>query len=793
LIEVLQRTLLLTRQDTDNEKVEKLERALTLYGMQDSLPLFTFLLSLPTPPQYPPLNLTPQKQKERTLQALVQLSVAQAERQATVSVWEDLHWADPSSLEFLTLLIEQIPTTKLLLILTFRPEFTPLWKLRSHVTQLMLNRLGKTQVEAMIEKVVEGRSLSAEVVEQIRAKTDGVPLFVEELTKSVVETIREQVTGDRGQNGKTVGALGIPATLQDALMARLDRLSTARQIAQLGATLGRDFSYELLHAVAPIGEADLQTSLKKLVEAEILYQRGVGEQARYFFKHALIQDTAYQSLLKSTRQAYHQQIAQVLEKRFPEAKETQPELLARHYTEAGLITQAIPYWQQAGQRAIERLANIEAISHLTKGLEGLQTLPDTPERIQHELLLLIALGIPLQATKGIGALEVETTYTRALDLCRRIGETPLYFSVMVGLATVHLLRAEYHETRALAEQLLQRAREVDVPFFLVGAHGLLGIALYFLGELVPARAHLEQGIALYDPQWFRFQSALMTQEPGVPCLGYLANTLWLLGYPDQALQRNQEALTLAHDLARPFSEALALWFDARLYAYRREAHLARERAETLIALSTEQGFAQWIGAGIQLRGQALIEQEEFAEGLAQLRRGWAAIEQTGQIMGLTWSGMSLAEGYVKTGQVGEGEQVLAEALEFVEKTGERAYEAELYRLKGTLMLQSQASLGQVSDKSQASQDKAEVADPRPLTPDPQGEAEACFLKAIEVAQKQQAKSWELRAATSLARLWQQHGKQKEAHELLAEIYGWFTEGVDTKDLQEAKMLLEKLT
>jgi predicted ATPase len=353
LIESFQRMLLLNRQDTDSEKVTKLERALVLYNLQESLPLFTALLSLSTPSQYRALALTPQKQKEQTLQALVQLMVAQAERQATVSVREDLHRADPSALEFLTLLIEQIPTTKLLLVLTFRPEFVPPWKPRSHLSQLVLNGLGKKHVEAMIEKVTADTTLSAEVIEQIRVKTDGVPLFVEELTKSVVES----TTGR-----SPLQALAIPATLQEALLARLDRLSGARQVAQLGATLGREFSYILIQAVAPLSEEDLHIALDKLVEAEILYQRGIGEQARYFFKHALIQDTAYQSLLKSMRQHYHQQIARVLEERFPDTKNTQPELLAHHYTEANLIDQAIPYWQQAGQQAGQRSANAEAIS-----------------------------------------------------------------------------------------------------------------------------------------------------------------------------------------------------------------------------------------------------------------------------------------------------------------------------------------------------------------------------------------------------------------------------------------------
>ncbi|MGE0825007.1 MAG: adenylate/guanylate cyclase domain-containing protein [Candidatus Binatia bacterium] len=392
LIDVLQRTLLFIRQDTDEIKVAKLEQTLMLYEMQDKLPLFTALLSLSTPTQYPPLTLTPQKQKERTFQALVQIFLAQAERQATVSVWEDLHWADPSSLEFLSLLIEQIATTKLLLVLTFRPEFTPPWKPRSHISQLVLNRLGKKQVEAMIAQAA-GKQLPPDVIEQIRLKTDGVPLFIEELTKSVIES----ATGVGAQHAAPL-QLAIPATLQEALLARLDRLSTARQVAQLGATLGREFAYELLLAVAPMSEVDLQTALAKLVEAEILYQRGIGEQARYVFKHALIQDTAYQSLLKSTRQQYHQQIAQVLEERFSQTKKTQPELFAYHCTEAGLIEQAIPYWQQAGQKATERSAHTEAINHFTKGLELLKTLSDTPKRVEQELTLQVSLGAPLMGS-----------------------------------------------------------------------------------------------------------------------------------------------------------------------------------------------------------------------------------------------------------------------------------------------------------------------------------------------------------------------------------------------------------
>jgi class 3 adenylate cyclase/predicted ATPase len=785
LIEVLQRTLLLTRQDTDDEKVQKLERALALYTMQETLPLFTALLSLPTPSQYPPLNFTPQKQKERTLQALMQLLVSQAERQATVSVWEDLHWADPSSLEFLSLLIEQLPTTKLLLVLTFRPEFTPLWKPRSHISQLVLNRLGKKQVEAMIAQGAAGKDLPPEIIEQIRLKTDGVPLFVEELTKSVVEA-REQVTGNGEREGKLVGVLAIPATLQEALLARLDRLSTARQVAQLGATLGREFSYELLHAVAPTSETDLQVTLAKLVEAEILYQRGIGEQAHYFFKHALIQDTAYQSLLKSTRQQSHQQIAQVLEDRFLNIKETQPELLAHHYTEAGLIGQAIPYWQQAGQRANQRSAHVEAVSHLAKGLELLKTLPDTPQHAQQELHLQTALGPALMATKGLAALEVGKAYTRARELSQKVGETPQLLPVLFGLWRFYMNRAELQTGRELGEQLLRLAQRVE-PMHLVGAHYTLGSNLFWSGEFAAARAHLERGIALYNSQQHHSLAFVYGTDPGISCRAFLAWTLWALGHPDQARERVQEALTLTQELSHPFSLAFAYQCAAIFHQHCREAEATQEQAETLLAIAHDRGFPYWVAQGTIYQGWALTEQRQAKEGLTQIQQGLTGLRAIGQELARPYFLALLAEAYGKMEQPKEGLNVLAEVLALVEKTGERWWEAELYRLKGTLTLEARGWKLETSPSSpQASRLKPQVSE------EALREAEGYFHKAIEIARQQQAKSWELRASTSLAHLWQSQGKTTEAHKLLSDVYNWFTEGFDTKDLQEAKALLEEL-
>jgi TOMM system kinase/cyclase fusion protein len=781
VIDLLQQVLGFQRDDTPEEKLRKLEvgaqHAAPLQA--DTIPLLATLLSLPHPDGYPPLTLTPQRQKQKTLEALLAWLLAEAERQPLPFIVEDPHWADPSTLEFLGLLVDQVPTARILSVLAFRPEFTPPWTPRSHVTQLTLTRLPRKQVEVMVEKVARGKVLPPEMVQQIAAKTDGVPLFVEELTKAVLESGLQVGAHSRAPS------FSIPTTLHDSLMARLDRLGPAKEVAQLGATLGREFSYELLQAVSPVDEATLQQALARLVAAEVLYQRGLAPQVHYLFKHALIQDAAYQSLLKSTRQQYHQQIARVLEEHFPETKETQPELLAHHYTEAGLIARAIPYWQQAGQRAIARSANAEAISHLTKGLELLKTLPDTPERAQHELTLQIALSMPLTATKGYAASEVERVFTRALELCRQLGETPQLCPVLIGLSSFRFVRAELQTARELAEQGLRLAQSVHSPTLLMWAHYILGPTLFCLGEFALAQDHLEQGIALYDPQKDNPLVSGVVQDPKVSCLCCTAWALWHLGYPDQALERMHEALALARELAHPFSLAFALEFAGVLHQFRREQQAAQERAEALMTLSSEQEFALRLAEGTIVRGWALAEQGKGERGIEQIRQGLTAYRATGQEAGRLYYLALLAEAYGKVGQPEEGLALLAEALAMVDKTGERFYEAELYRLKGQLTLQ----------KFQVPGSKFQVPpSPQPLTPNTHAEveAEACFLKAIKIAQRQQAKSWELRATTSLARLWQQQGKTDEARKLLADIYGWFTEGFDTADLKEAEALLEEL-
>ena len=710
------------------------------------VPLLASLLSIPLPnDRYLPLTLTPQRQKQKTQELLLAWLLKEAERQPVRLDVEDLHWADPSTLELLGLLIDQVPAARVLLLLTFRPDFRPPWPLRSHLTQITLSRLARKQVEMMVEKVAGGKALPVEIVQQVVAKTDGVPLFVEELTKAVLE---QHV----GATDRSPASLAIPATLHDSLMARLDRLGAVKEIAQLAAVLGREFNYELLRAVWSAEETTLQQGLTALVQAELLYQRGLPPQAHYVFKHALIQDATYQSLLKSTRQQYHQQIAGVLEERFPETKETQPELLAHHYTEAGLVVQAIPYWQRAGQRAVERSANIEAIGHLTKGLELLKALPDTPERAQQELTLQIALGGSLMTTKGYGVSETENAYARARELCRQVGETPQLFPVLWGLHTFYGSRGEVQTERELEEQLWRLAQRAQDPAFLLMAYRVWGVSLYWLGELTPALQHLEQGIALYDRTQHHALAFRSVSDPGVVCLSHAAWVLWFLGYPDQALKRIGEALTLAQEFTHPFSLAYALGPAASIYQCRREMQAALGWAEAEITLSTEHGFALRLAWGKILRGWALAEQGQGEEGITQIRQGLAAYRATGAELLRPYFLALLAEVCGKVEQAEEGLTALAEALATVDKSGERMCEAELYRLKGELTLapSSVQSLGSSVQK----------------------EAEECFWKAIAIAHRQQAKSLELRAVMSLSRLWQQQGKAEEARRMLAEIYGW---------------------
>ncbi len=769
ITDLLQRILHWHADDTPATKLAKLEHALSPFHIpvQESVPLFAPLLSLATPEdRYAPLDLSPQQQRQKTLESIAAIVLEQAQHQTVVFILEDLHWTDPTTLELLDILIDQAPTASILVLLTCRPTFQPPWSNRSYLTQVTLNRLSRPQIERMTEQVAGGHPLPDEVLRQIVDKTDGVPLFVEEMTKTILESGHlEEVNGGYALISP-LPSLAIPATLQDSLMSRLDRMVSAKGIAQLGAVLGRQFSADLLHAVSQLDAATLQRELHRLVEAELLYQRGLPPQTTYIFKHALIQETAYQSLLKSTRQHYHQRVAQVLATQFAATAETQPELMAYHYTEAGLSEEACGYWQQAGQRASERSAYVEAIAHLTQGLEVLETLPDAPARAQRELDFHTILGPALTNTKGPGAPEVEHVYARARELCQHVGDTPQLFPVLWGLWYFYLARGDYQTARELGEQLVSLGHQLQDPALLSPAKRALGNTLLWLGEMAPACAHLEQGIAVYDAQQHRALAYRYGQDPAVVCGSWAAWARWLLGYPDQALERINDALAYAQELAHPLSLAYALNGAAWLHQWRHEEHVAQERAEAGVALCTEQGFVIYLAWISVLGGWAVAKQGEAAAGITQMRQALAAWQATGTTAAQPQMLALLAETYGHVGQPEEGLTCLKEAWRLVEEIGERLYEAELHRLEGELLLQ--------------------------LSSDNAAEAVSCFHHALDVARSQQAKSWELRAATSLARLWQSQGKRQEAYDLIFPVYDWFTEGFDTADLVEAKQLLTEL-
>jgi predicted ATPase len=769
LVELFQRILRFEARETPDEKLGKLEHALSQYRLplEESVPLVAPVLSLPLPEnRYPLLNVSPQRQRQKTLETIVAILLELAEHQPVLFILEDLHWTDPTTLELLNLVLDQTPTASLLVLLTCRPHFQPAWHHRSYLTEITVNRLSPTQVAQIVTRMTDGKTFPAAVLQQITEKTDGVPLFVEEITKSLLESGQLEAVDGHYELTGSFSTFAIPATLQDSLMARLDRLVTAKAVAQYAAVIGRQFAYDVLSTVSQLDEATLQRELGRLVEAEIVYQRGLPPQATYTFKHALIQDAAYESLLKSTRQQYHQRIARVLEAQFPETAEAEPELLAHHYTEAGLTEQAVHYWYKAGQNAIERSAHVEALAHLRTGLALLQRLPETPERTRREVDMLLALGVSLIATKGQATPEVEQTYHRAQHLCHSLDDPHQLFPVLRGLWNYYIIRAEYQTAHALGEQLLTLAQHAQDPVMLVAAYRALGTTLCCLGAVASASMHFAQGIALYDPQQHRASTFLHGEDAGVICCSRGAWALWCLGYPDQALAQNDQAVTLAQQIAHTFSLSYALSSAAVFHQYRGEVRATQKRAEAAVSLTTERGFPFWMAYGAMLRGWALAHQGQAKEGIEQINQDLRAYRATGAELMRSYFLALLAEAHSVSGQPEAGLTALTEALTHVNTTGERWYEPELHRLKGELLLAQSL--------------------------DNHTEAETCFQHALDIARNQQAKSFELRTATSLARLWQQQGKRQEAHDLLAPVYQWFTEGFDTADLIKAKALLDAL-
>jgi class 3 adenylate cyclase/predicted ATPase len=771
LIDVLERVVLqYHRGDDETEKMKRLEGFLVQYGFQlpEIVPVFANLLSVPLGEKYSPSSLSPERQKQQFFQSLLRVLLEIAAQQPLLLVMEDLHWADHTTLEFLDLLVEQIPTVRILALLTFRPEYNPPWSNRAYLTTITLHRLHQKQAKSMVQHVLGGKALPDIVFEQILSKTDGVPLFVEELTKMVLESglLREkekhyELTG-------SLPPLAIPATLQDSLMARLDRLASIKEVIQLSAVIGREVAYDMLQAVSHLSEETLNKGLNDLIKAELFYQRGVLPQATYTFKHALIQETAYKSLLRSTRQQYHLRIAEVLVKEFPETVAAQPELIAHHFIEAGLAEQAIAYCQQAGQLAVERSAPGEAIVHLSKGLELLEKLPVTSERDQQELNLQMALGTALIVSRGYTVPNVEKAYRRALKLCQGIGTSPQIAPLLYALGRhYYLFRAEYQTTHKIGEQLDSLAREQNDASISIMAHTVMGSASYWVGKFSVTRKHLEQGQTLFDGFGQNSHDFRYAQDIRIVCYAYKVWSLWHLGYSKLALKALREMESLSDMLSHPPSTALFIVVACRLHYFRRETRKTQEYAEALLTFSTEQGFAQWIPYGTIFQGWALIERgcgEKIIEQMRQALSDWQTI---GIELAHPFFRGCIAEGCQKAGLIEKGLEEIDEAFKKVEQLGERENEPRLHRLKGELIL---------AQKDVDTQ-----------------QAENCFLNAQAIAREQKAKLPELQAAMSLCRLWLVKSKKEEARCLLSEIYGWFTEGFETADLKDAKTLLKKLS
>ena len=729
--------------------------------------MFASLLSLPLDDAYPPLDLTPEQLKEHTADTIVALTLAEAERRPLLEVWEDVHWADPSTLDLLGQLIDQAPTVPLLIVLTYRPEFVPPWPARSHVRPLTLNRLERPQIEVMATRLAGGKALPAEVVEHIVQKTDGVPLFVEEMTKAVLGSAVLRAEGDRYALTGPLSEISIPASLHESLMARLDRLPTLREVAQLGAVLGRDFAYEMLRAITSLEEPRLRDVLGRLVEAELLYQRGRPPRSRYIFKHALIQDAAYQSLLRRTRQQYHRQVAELLESNFADTVEASPELVAHHYSEAGLPDPAVKYWQRAGEKAARRSANQEAVGHLTAGLEQLAQLPETPERATRELAAQRLLGQANWATRGYASPEATHAFSRARELCAAIGDDNGICPILFGVWLFELTGGYHADAERTANELLDRARRTENTGHLIAGDLAVATSALHLGILEQARPRFEEAVGCYGGMT-EAEATRLTYEYGLeqraPNSAYAAWCFWLLGYPDQALRLGDEALGFGERIEHGFSHSRSLYWNSVFHSYRREWAIVEQRAAATIASAQERGLAMVVAVGRIMRGAARAMLDPHDAAAAEIREALMAYRATGARFQSTYHLILLAQALAACGRYGEGLAALREAALLVEDTGERYVEAEIYRLEGNLLLAENGSAA----------------------------AEACYLKALEVVQVQKARSLELRAAGDLARLWAEQGRRSGARDLLAPVYGWFTEGFDTTDLKEAKALLDEL-
>ena len=780
VVQMLERVLEFGRDDAE-QRPDKLDGFLAQYGFDLPTvgPLLARLLAVKVKGRYPPLDLPADRQRQLTIDALITITLMRADYQPLLVVVEDLQWIDPSSLDLLTQLIEHVPRTRQLVVLSFRPEFKPPWPEGPRLKRLNLNRLDR-EASARIVTEIAGMPAPTELLDQLVEKADGVPLYLEELTKLVSDQGLIRRGNGRLDPARPRPALAIPATLADSLTARLDRLTDAKGVAQLGAAIGRQFSYGLLAAVskttASVDTRALRHNLARLVDAGLLFVEHDARGETYTFKHALIQDAAYGSLLRTTRLQYHRHIAQALTGHFPATVETAPELLAHHYTQASMMAEAVPCWLDAGQRALRASADPEAIAHLTTGLDLLADLPAGPERAGVELQFRLTLGPAYMAIRGYAAPEVEVCYQRARELRRELGDTLDDTSQGVpalhGLWTNHIVRAQHTSAIALGEQVLQLGAATNDDGLLLQGNMEVGWSHFFLGELEQAREHLERVLALYDPERHSSHAFTYGDDPATSARSNLAQALWLLGHVDQSLRCSEENLEILRSVINhPYSVAFGLVLAAVVRQYRSDAPATRALVNEALALSEAHGLVFIDAMASILKGWTLAQEGDLAEGTAQMRHGLTAQLATGAELARPYWLCLITEACLESGAALEGLALLDEAEAAVQQTNERYWEAEIHRLRGQLLL----------------------AAPDPAAPAVVRSAEECYRRALEVARRQGARSLELRATVSLSRLWQAADRHDEARELLAPIYEWFTEGLDHPELREAAALLDELS
>ena len=764
VIEHLERAAGFARDDTPDLKLAKLEALLSrgTARLDDAVPLVGAVLGVSVGERYLLPEMTSQRQRQRTLEILVDQLEGLAAAQPVLLTYEDVHWIDPTTQELLGLALERLQRLPVLALITCRPEFQPPWTDLPHVSTLTISRLSRRCGEAMVARVAGARTLPAEVSAQIVAKTDGVPLFVEELTKTVLESGLLTDAGDHYELAGPLPPLAIPATLHDSLLARLDRLAPVKEVAQTAAVIGRRFGHELLAAVVGRPEA----ALDQLVAAKLVYRRGVAPNATYEFKHALVRDAAYGTLLKSKRQQLHARIAQVLEERFPGTAETQPEVLAHHCTEAGLVEKAIGYWSRAGQLALARTGTSEAITHLRNGLDLLGRLPDDPARCPLELDLQLALAGALAAARGHGVAETEQAYGRAVTLSRELDHTEALYPALDGLMTCHFSRAELKVALRLAHEFLALSRAHGQVAAQIVAHTNLGIVRLARGELQDAKQDFESAIALYDPHQHMELRLTYNYDPDVICLGYLGWLHLALGQSERARDSSLQSVARARKIGHPLSLGFALARSATVYQLRREIVAVENAADALRSLALSQCFRTYVAVAQLYQGWALAQRGRLDEGVALLEEALASFRASRDEDFFPHSLSLVAEALARRGEIERALALIAEALDRTSANDEHWFEAELHRLRGDVLLA--------------------------LSLERSAEAEACYCEALAVARNQHARLWELRAATSLARLWTDQGRRAEAYDLLAPIYGWFTEGLDTADLKDAEALLDAL-